>query len=39
MSIGQGLQCTPHVYYIKQCYTHQTSCMVSRLYKTSYDEC
>ena len=22
----------PHVYYSEQCYTHQTSCTVSRLY-------
>ena len=28
----------PPVYYVEQCYTHQASCMVSRLYETSYDE-
>ena len=28
----------PHVYYMEPCYTHQTSCMVSRLYDTSYEE-
>ena len=26
----------PQVYYIEQCYTHQTSCLVIRLYETSY---
>ena len=28
----------PHVYYVELCYTRQTSCMVSRLYETSYKE-
>ena len=23
----------PRVYYVEKCYTHQTSCMVSRLYE------
>ena len=27
-----------HVYYIEQCYTHQTSYMVNKLFETSYKE-